>query len=142
MYFSDVGDVDLATVDWHIRFDRNDQTYRMLVNVCWLVSKGLLQTQDDVTSRLMDLLDEQYMSRLYEKFSSTRPPSSAWGRRASSRRRGSSAGVQLPKTETTQRVTGSMPYGSSRSASPTTARSLARESKPLAACGLASSPTP
>ena len=54
VYFSDVGNVDLATVDWHIRFDRNDHTYRMLVNVCWLVSKGLLQTQDDVTSRLMD----------------------------------------------------------------------------------------
>ena len=68
VYFSDVGDVDLATVDWNMRFDRNNQTYRMLVNVCWLVSKGLLQTQDDGTSRLMDFLDEQRMSRLYEKF--------------------------------------------------------------------------
>ena len=68
VFFSDVGDVDLATVDWHMRFDRNNQTYRMLMNVCWLVYKGLLQTQADGSSRLMDFLDEQRMSRLYEKF--------------------------------------------------------------------------
>lgn len=68
VYFGDVGDIDLATVDWHMRFDRNNQTYRMLMNVCWLVAKGLLQTQTDGTSRLMDFLDEQRMSHLYEKF--------------------------------------------------------------------------
>jgi len=68
VYFVDVGDVDLATVDWHMRFDRNNQTYRMLMNVCWLVAKGLLQTQADGSSRLMDFLDEQRMSRLYERF--------------------------------------------------------------------------
>ena len=68
VFFSDVGDIDLATVDWYMRFDRNNQTYRMLMNVCWLVAKGLLQTQADGTSRLMDFLDEQRMSHLYEKF--------------------------------------------------------------------------
>ena len=68
VYFDDVDEIDLATVDWHMRFDRNNQTYRMLMNVCWLVVKGLLQTQADGTSRLMDFLDEQRMSRLYEKF--------------------------------------------------------------------------
>lgn len=67
-YFSDVGDVDLASVDWHMRFDRNSQTYRMLMGVCWLVCKGLLQTQEDGNSRLMDFFDEQRMSRLYERF--------------------------------------------------------------------------
>ena len=67
-FFSDVGDVDIAAVDWHMRFDRNNQTYRMLMSVCWLVAKGLLQTQADGSSRLMDFLDEQRMSRLYERF--------------------------------------------------------------------------
>ncbi len=67
-YFGDVGDIDLSAVDWHMRFDRNSQTYRMLMNVCWLVAKGLLQTQSDGTRRLMDFLDDQRMSRLYEKF--------------------------------------------------------------------------
>lgn len=67
-YFAEVADIDLGTVDWRMRFDRNNQTYRMLMNVCWLVAKGLLQTQEDGSTRLMDFLDEQRMSRLYEKF--------------------------------------------------------------------------
>lgn len=68
VYFSDVGAIDLASVDWHMRFNRNNQTYRMLMNMCWLVSKGLLQTQADGASQLMDFFDDQCMSRLYEKF--------------------------------------------------------------------------
>lgn len=67
-YFADVGDADLATADWNMRYDRSNQTYRMLMNVCWLVAEGLLQTQEDGTTRLMDFLDDQRMSRLYEKF--------------------------------------------------------------------------
>ena len=35
--------------------------YRMLVSVCYLVLKGLLQTQSDGTTKLMDFLDEQRM---------------------------------------------------------------------------------
>ncbi|WP_195420261.1 5-methylcytosine-specific restriction endonuclease system specificity protein McrC [Collinsella sp. D33t1_170424_A12] len=68
VYFADVADIDLASVDWHLRFDRGNQTYRMLMNVCWLVAEGLLQTQEDGTVRLANFLDEQRMSRLYEKF--------------------------------------------------------------------------
>lgn len=67
-YFGDVSDVDLATVNWQMRFNRNNQTYRMLITVCWLVVKGLLQTQEDGTTSFRDFLDDQRMSRLYEKF--------------------------------------------------------------------------
>lgn len=67
-YFGDVSDVDLATVNWQMRFNRNSQTYRMLITVCWLVAKGLLQTQEDGTTRFSDFLDDQRMNRLYEKF--------------------------------------------------------------------------
>lgn len=67
-YFVDVGDVSLSDVNWGMRFDRNNQTYRMLMGVCWLLSKGLLQTQSDGAMRLTDFLDEQRMCRLYERF--------------------------------------------------------------------------
>ena len=67
-YFADVEGADLSVADWHMRFDRNNQTYRMLMNVCWLVVKGLLQTQEDGSIRMMDFLNEQRMSHLYEKF--------------------------------------------------------------------------
>lgn len=67
-YFADVDDVDLVHEDWHMRFDRNNQAYRMFMNVCWLVVKGLLQTQEDGSLRMMSFLDEPRMSHLYEKF--------------------------------------------------------------------------
>ena len=68
VYFADVEVVDLHTVDWNIRYNRNNQTYRMLISVCYLVVKGLLQTQSDGSVKLMNFLDEQRMCRLYEKF--------------------------------------------------------------------------
>lgn len=68
VFFADVREINLHTVDWNMRFERNNRTYRMLMAVCWLVVKGLLQTQSDGTTRMMDFFDEQRMSRLYEKF--------------------------------------------------------------------------
>ena len=68
VFFADVREIDLHTVDWNMRFERNNRTYRMLMAVCWLVVKGLLQTQSDGATRMMDFFDEQRMSRLYEKF--------------------------------------------------------------------------
>ena len=68
VFFADVREIDLHTVDWNMRYDRNNRMYRMLMAVCWLVVKGLLQTQSDGTTRMMDFFDEQRMSRLYEKF--------------------------------------------------------------------------
>lgn len=68
VYFDAVNTVDLYSVDWHMQYNRNNQTYRMLITICYLVFKGLLQTQSDGTTKLMDFLDEQRMHRLYEKF--------------------------------------------------------------------------
>ena len=68
VFFGDVTDVNPASIDWSMRFNRNNQTYRLLMGVCWLCIKGLLQTQADGSARLMDFLDDQRMSRLYEKF--------------------------------------------------------------------------
>ncbi len=31
VFFDDVGTLDLYTIDWNIRYDRNNQTYRMLI---------------------------------------------------------------------------------------------------------------
>lgn len=67
-YLSEVAEVDIRDVDWDFRYDRNSQDYRMLVGICYLVAKGLLQTQDDGSTRVLDVFDEQRMSRLYEKF--------------------------------------------------------------------------
>ena len=68
VFFADVRDIDLHTVDWNMRYDRNNRTYRMLMAVCWLVVKGQLHTRYDGSTRMMDFFTEQCMSRLYEKF--------------------------------------------------------------------------
>lgn len=68
VYFSEVDFIDLYTVNWNVQYNRNNQTYRMLISICYLVVKGLLQTQSDGSTKLMDFLDEQRMCRLYEKF--------------------------------------------------------------------------
>lgn len=68
VYFDDVDPIDLHSVNWNMQYNRNNQTYRMLIGICYLINKGLLQTQSDGTTKLMDFLDEQRMHRLYEKF--------------------------------------------------------------------------
>lgn len=68
VYFGNVDFLDVHTINWKIQYNRNNQTYRMLISICYLVIKGLLQTNTDGTTRLMDFLDEQRMCRLYEKF--------------------------------------------------------------------------
>lgn len=68
IYFADVDVLDVHTINWNMRYDRNNQTYRMLISICYLVVKGLLQINTDGSTRLMDFIDEQRMCRLYEKF--------------------------------------------------------------------------
>ena len=51
-----------------IRFQRNNITYRMLINVCYLVVNGLLMSDSDGSKKFMTYLDDQNMYRLYEKF--------------------------------------------------------------------------
>ena len=68
VFFDEVETIDLYSVNWSMQYNRNIQAYRMLISICYLVVKGLLQTQSDGTKKLMDYLDEQRMHRLYEKF--------------------------------------------------------------------------
>lgn len=68
MYFSEVDLIDLKSINWKIRFDRNNQTYKMLIGLCYLAIEGLLQTASNGEVKLMEFIDDQRMSRLYEKF--------------------------------------------------------------------------
>ena len=68
MYFRDVDVIDVNSINWKIRFDRNNQNYKMLVNICYLVINGLLYSEESGNVKLMEFLDDQLMSSLYEKF--------------------------------------------------------------------------
>ena len=67
VYFGNIDLLDVHTINWKVQFNRNNQSYRMLIAICYLVVKGLLQTNADGTMRMMDFSDE-HMNRLYEKF--------------------------------------------------------------------------
>lgn len=67
-YFNNVDEIDLRTVNWNFRYHRNNQSYRLLITICFLLYKGLLQTQSRGNTKLMNFLDDQQMSHLYEKF--------------------------------------------------------------------------
>ena len=68
VYLGDIDVLDIHSINWNIQYNRNNQTYRMLVFICYLIIKGLLQSQTDGSVKMMDFLDEQRMYHLYEKF--------------------------------------------------------------------------
>ncbi len=68
VFFADVELIDLNIVNWNIQYNRTNQTYQMMISICYLVVKGLLQTNSYGNTKLMDFIDEQRMCYLYEKF--------------------------------------------------------------------------
>lgn len=69
LYFSDIDEVPIQNIHWkNIRFRRENQDYRMLINVCNLVLEGMILSTEKGNVKWATFIDEQRMSRLYEKF--------------------------------------------------------------------------
>lgn len=69
LFFANVDMIDPASIRWpSIRFQRNNQSYRMLISLCQLVLEGMLLTTESGDHKLASFIDEQRMCRLYEKF--------------------------------------------------------------------------
>ncbi|WP_300282192.1 5-methylcytosine-specific restriction endonuclease system specificity protein McrC [Peptacetobacter sp.] len=71
LYFKDVRSLDtrnIKRINWNMKFNKNNQSYQMLISICYLVLNGLIQTTTEGSTKLLNFLDEQSMSRLYEKF--------------------------------------------------------------------------
>ena len=69
LFFSNINTLDPASIRWSsIRFQRNNNTYRMLISLCQLMLEGMLLTTDEGEYRLASFIDEQRMNRLFEKF--------------------------------------------------------------------------
>ena len=39
-YFGDVESIDVRHINWKFRYDRNNQSYRMLIGICYLIVTG------------------------------------------------------------------------------------------------------
>ena len=69
LFFSGVDEVDPSAIRWGaIRFQRGNASYRFLLSVCQLVLDGMLIATDAGDRKLARFVDDQRMSRLYEKF--------------------------------------------------------------------------
>ncbi len=69
LYFSNIDLIDPLSIKWdRLQFHRNNQTYQILISLCQLIIEGMLLTTEHGEQRLKSFVDEQRMSRLYEKF--------------------------------------------------------------------------
>lgn len=69
LFFSNVDAVDCRTVDWsRLHYNRNNVSYKMLMNVCYLIVKGMLISDVEGDLKLNRYIDDQQMHLLYEKF--------------------------------------------------------------------------
>lgn len=69
LFFSGVQEIDLKMILWNrIRYEKSNQNYQMLLNVCHMVVDGMLLTTKQGEYTLASFLDEQRMCHLYEKF--------------------------------------------------------------------------
>ncbi|MEH7239098.1 5-methylcytosine-specific restriction endonuclease system specificity protein McrC [Bacillus sp. JJ1562] len=69
LFFDGVDLIEPSSIKWNmLRYQRNNRSYKMLLNICYFVLDGLLLTTDKGEYKLAVFLDEQNMSRLYEEF--------------------------------------------------------------------------
>lgn len=69
LFFDNVDTVDLKLIKWkEIRYCKGNSTYRMLINICYLVVKGLILSDDKGDMKMSKFIDDKRMHALYEKF--------------------------------------------------------------------------
>lgn len=69
LYSENVSVLDPYQINWSaINYHRNNAAYKLLINICWLVIRGLLMKDESGQYKLAHFLDDQQMHRLYEKF--------------------------------------------------------------------------
>ena len=67
-FFENVREINPFTIQWNtFRYQRSNQTYRMLMNICYFVLDGMLLTTESGQYR-MATFSEDHLFRLYEKF--------------------------------------------------------------------------
>ena len=67
-FFDGVSSIDPFNIHWNmLRFQRNNQTYKMLMNICCFILDGMLMTTEAGAYKMATFSDD-HMNRLFEKF--------------------------------------------------------------------------
>ena len=68
LFFQNVQSIDVHSIRWSaLRFDRNNQNYRMLLYLCYFVINEWLMTTENGKFKMREFSDD-HMCRLFEKF--------------------------------------------------------------------------
>lgn len=67
-FFDGVDAIDPSLIKWNmLRYQRNNQTYRMLMNICYFIIDGMLMTTQKGKYH-METFSDEHMNKLFEKF--------------------------------------------------------------------------
>lgn len=67
-FFNDIDECNLRNIRWGaIHFQRNNRSYRILINICYFIVDGSLMTTKTGNLRMPTFSDE-HMNRLFERF--------------------------------------------------------------------------
>lgn len=68
LFFNEVDEIRISNIRWDsLIYQRNNQNYKMLMNVCYFVLDGMIQTTNKGDYKMTTFSDE-HIHRLYEKF--------------------------------------------------------------------------
>ncbi|MBO5448344.1 MAG: 5-methylcytosine-specific restriction endonuclease system specificity protein McrC [Ruminococcus sp.] len=68
VFFDNVTLIQHDHIAWHgLIYQRNNRNYELLLNICYLMLNGMLQTTEDGSYKLLSFSDE-HIERLYERF--------------------------------------------------------------------------
>lgn len=68
-YYVNVDVVDIRTIKWdQIKFNRNNISYKYVIDLCRLILKGLIVTDKHGNNKFKEFLDDSRVSAIYENF--------------------------------------------------------------------------
>ncbi len=69
IYFYDVKRIDVKRVKWNgLQYHKNNISYKLILNICYLIIEGLLMKESCGNVKLNKYLDDKKMHKLFEKF--------------------------------------------------------------------------
>ena len=69
LFFGNVDTLSIHHINWSgIKYNRNNATYKMLINICYFVIEKMLQTEQVGSRKIFHFDDIQKMPQLYERF--------------------------------------------------------------------------
>ena len=67
-FFGNIDLIDPSLIQWNrLTYQRNNRNYELLMNICYFVLDGMLQTTESGEYKVLEFSDE-HMNRLYERF--------------------------------------------------------------------------